>query len=341
VQLSSQEAASKIAEQLEQIDPQEITRLEAAAAQAKREAAAATEALREQRQAVTAPRAELSRLEAALQVEQDLARAAAARAAELEQNQATARAAADRATEQAAAERANREAARNAAAERLARVRQELENLPVLAPPPAKEVRLPDPRPAPAGVKELHVLCRAEKIWVVDIPALQDKAKKRADFVVRSKKLDPDGDTWIQDGGTFLEEFNKMPVRDGGFELTLELAGNRWPRLVLNRMKSGGESAPEAVKASGDFARTLRRLGPEGHVLRFFVWPDSFEAYLKVRELAGERGYAAGWEPMTTPDEYRIPLGKYAVGIKPPPAPPDPKPKPDPKPAPPPPNVLD
>jgi hypothetical protein len=92
------------------------------------------------------------------------------------------------------------------------------------------------------------------------------------------------------------------------------------------------------MKSTGDFARTLRRLKPETHVLRFFVWPDAFAAYLKVRELSGEQGYAAGWEPMTTPDEYRIVLGTYVLGVKPPPKsqPADPNKKPA---APP--NVLD
>lgn len=337
VQLSSQEAASRIAEQLEKIDPQEVAQLEAAAAQAKQEVGAAAEALRDQRQAVTNPRAELSKLEATLQIEQDLAREAAAKATELEKKQAAELAAAKKSAELAAAEKAKRAAERNAVEERLAKLRKELENLPLLNAPPAKEVRLPDPRPAPAGVKEFHVLCREGRIWLVDIPALQEKAQKRADFVVRSKKLDPDGDTWLQDGKTFLDEFNETPVREGGFELKLEILNDRWTRLALTRTKGGGESGTDAIKASGDYARTLRRLKPDTHVLRFFVWPDSFEEYLKIRELAGERGYAAGWEPMTSPDEYRIPLGKYAIGVKPPPQPPDPNPKP----APPPPNVLD
>ena len=336
VQLSSQEAASKIAEQLDKVDPQEVARLEEAAAKAKQQAEAASAALREQRQSKNDPKAELARLEAALRVEEDLAKDAAERAAELEKKRVADLKAAEEAAKRAAAEQAKKEAERKAAQDRLAAMQREFENLPVLTAPPAKEVRLPDPRPAPAGVKEFHVLCREGRIWLVDIPALQEKAQKRADFVVRSKKLDPDGDTWLADGKTFVEEFNKAPVKDEGFEITLEVVNNRWTRLVLTRMKGRGEPADEAVKPTGEFARALRRLKPESHVVRFFVWPDSFEEYLRVRELTGERGYAAGWEPMTSPDEYRISLGRYAIGEKPPPKPADPNAKP-----PPPANVLD
>jgi hypothetical protein len=335
VQLSSQEAASRIAEELEKIDPQEVARLEEAAQAAQEQAAEAAEALREQRQAVTDPRAELSRLEAALQIEQDLARQATARAAELEKKQAAERLAAEEAAKRLAAEQAKREAEKESLEERLAEMQRELENLPELVAAPAKEVRLPDPRPAPGKVKQLQVLCREGRIWLVDIEALQAKALKRADYMVRSKQLDPDNDRWILDGSTFVEEFNKAPVREGGFKMSLTVVNNRWPQLVLER--GAGETADDAIKGTGDLARALRRFKPDTHIVRFFVWPDAFEAYLRVREFTNQRGFAAGWEPVGSPDEFRISLGKYLIGVKPPPAPPKPagaKP-------PPPPNLLD
>lgn len=334
VQLSSQEAASRIADELEKIDPAEVARLQEQAEDARTRAEAAAEALRVQRQAVLNPREELARLEVALEIENDLAAQAAARASALEKE----REAADATMRKAVEERARREEARKQAEERLAKAREVLEKLPRLQAPPAKEVRLPDPRPAPAKVKHLHVLCREGRIWVVDIEALQEKAQKRADFVVKSKKLDPDGDGWISDGEAFVSEFNKAPVRSGDFTMTLVVVGNRTPYLVLERTK--GESPDDTIKGSGDLARILLRLEPDSHIVRFFVWPDSFEAYLQVREFTGERGYAAGWEPMGSPDEHRIPLGKYQIGEKPPPpAPPAPGTKPPPPP--PPPNLVD
>ena len=47
VQLSSQEAASRIAEQIEKIDPEEVARLEEAAEAARQRADTAAQALRE------------------------------------------------------------------------------------------------------------------------------------------------------------------------------------------------------------------------------------------------------------------------------------------------------
>jgi hypothetical protein len=337
VQISSQEAASRIVESMSKIDPEEVARLEKAAATAKEQVATATAEIEAQRQAIMNPKAELSRLQAALQIEEDSAREAGQRASAIETQHAAAIATAREAADRAAAERTRMDKEAKAVETRLVAMRRELEALPVLEAPPAKAVRLPDPRPAPEGVSEIPVLCREERIWIVDIDSVREKALRRAEFVIRSKKLDPDNDRWLAGGMTFIDEFNKVPVKEGAFEVSLELINDKWPRMVLGRIQGRGETADDAVKATGDFARMLRRVTPETHVLRFFVWPDAFEAYLTVREFTGERGFAAGWEPMTTPTEYSDSLTRYAVGVKPPPKPPDPNPK---KPAPIP-NVLD
>ncbi len=340
VQISSQEAASRIVESLSKIDPEELARLEAAAATAKEQIAVATKEIQTQRQAVMDPRAEISRLQAELQIEEDMAREAAT----VSQQRAAAMAAATREAETRLADQRKRKLeAVEAVQAKLEVVQQKLESTPVIDVRPTKAVRLPDPRPAPPGVGSITVLCRDGQVWVVDADALREKALRRADYVVRTKKLDPDGDRWLDGGTTIVDEFNKAPVKDRAFEVTLDLVNGKWPQMVLTRISGRGESIDDAVKPTGDFARALRRLSPETHILQFLVWPDSFEAYLTARELANSQNFSAGWEPMTTPAEYRIGLGKYVVGVKPapkpagpPPPPPDPNQKP-----PPPPDVLD
>jgi len=213
VQLSSQEAARRITEEAEKVDPKEVARLEAALDNTKQRAEAASEALRLQRTNAADPKAELSRLRSQLQVEEDLAKSAAARAATIEKERAATHAAAVKAMAKASADREHEESARKALEKKLVEMRRDLEKLPVLTALPIKEVRLPDPRPAPPNVTEIHVLCRESRIRLVDIKSLQEKGQKRADFIVRSKKLDPDGDTWLADGAGFVAEFNKTPVK--------------------------------------------------------------------------------------------------------------------------------
>jgi chemotaxis protein histidine kinase CheA len=339
VQLSTQEAAERIAAAVQKVDPAEVARLEAEAAEAKAAAEAAQARLDAARKpAARDPAAEAARLEAEAAKAEQAAREAEARAAAIEKEKAdkarTAKQAAEAATRKAADEKAKAEAAVAQAETAWRALAVELEKTEKPIAPPAKEVRLPDPRPAPAGAKEIRVLCREGKIWVVNIPALQEIAQRRADFVVKQKKLDPDGDGWLTDGKTFLDTFNDKPVREDGFSMTVALAGGKWTQLVLERTAGSGQTAEAATAAAGDLARTLRRLDPGKFYVRFFVWPDGFEPYLAARAFTAERGFAAGWEPVGSPDENRIGLGKYSVGTKPPP---------DPKPAPPKPpeNVVD
>ena len=344
VQLSSQEAASRIAAAIAAIDPQEVQRLEREAEEAQAAADAARQQLDAQREARSRdPAKEVLRLEAEATAAEAAAREAAAQADALVKRKTAESAAAKKAAEEATRKAAeSRAAAEKAVADlerRRAALAAELDKTAKPVAPPAKEVRLPDPRPAPEKAKELRVLCREGRIWLVEIEELQEQAQKRAAYVVRQKKLDPDGDNWLTDGTVFAAEFNEAPVRAAGFEMTVQ-APDRWPRLVLTRRPGSGQSAADAVKANGDFARALRKYKPADRFVRFFVWPDGFEAYLAARQLAGERGFAAGWEPVASPEEHAIQLGKYAIGTKPPPPPPPPPDAPKP-PAPKPPNLVD
>lgn len=330
VQLSSQEAASRIAEAIQKLDPREVERIEKAARDEKASADRLQEQLDRRRESPKRdPSAEAAKLEAEAAKAEAAAKEAASRAAairkEKEEKSKAARQAAQDAAKKAAAEMAKAEAAVKEAQTRRAALVVELEKTQVPIAPPAKEVRLPDPRPAAANAKELRVLCREGKLWVVDMPLLQGQAQKRAAFVVKQKQLDPDGDDWLNDGAVFEAEFNKQPVRAGDFKMSMAVAG-QYPQLVLERTAGSGEMPERAVKPAGELSRLLKRYSPSDHYVRFFVWPDAFEAYLTARQFVGDEGFAAGWDLVGNADDHRIGLGKYGIGVKPPPSKDPPKP---------------
>ena len=321
VQLSTQEAASRIADAVQKLDPAEIERIVKASADAK----AAADRVQEQLDQLELPKqrnpaAEAAKLEAEAASAEAAAKEVVARAAAIEREKAAkseaARRVAEEAAKKAAADMAKANAELKEAEEQRLALAVELEKTAVAIMPPAKEVRLPDPRPAPKDAKELRVLCREGKIWVVDIPMLQAQAQKRAAFIVKQKQLDPDGDNWLADGTVLETEFNKQPVKAGDFKMSLA-ATPQWVALVLERANGSGESADKAVRPAGELARLLKRHGPGDHYVRFFVWPDGFEAYLAARRFVAEQEFAAGWELVGSPDENRIGLGKYSIGQKP------------------------
>jgi len=221
----------------------------------------------------------------------------------------------------------------NAADQEVAGLRAKLADTPEQSPLPAKIVNLPNPRAAPEGSQPLTLLCREGRILWVDVETLRDRAQRRADFVVKRRRLDRDPAKGI-DGKILAEEFNDERIRDRYFELEMQIRG-RVPYLVFKRLPEAGEATKLLVHPSSRYQQRIRRTDPRSFYLQYLVWPDSFETYLEARKIAAARGLPAGWIAQTTKGEYTIPLGgKLRVGPPPPPPKPAPKPKPGEKPKP-------
>jgi len=211
----------------------------------------------------------------------------------------------------------------------LASLRAKLADTPVQEAVPPKEIILPNPRPAPEGIKPVTILCREGRVMIVDVEGIQETAQKRTAYIIKRKRLDRDPAAGI-DGKALADEFNRDPVNDRNrnFDAKMKIAG-RVPKLVLHRREDAGDTAEQLQRSSSRYQTQVKRIDPDEFYLQFLVWPDSFEAYLQAREISARRGLLAGWQAQTTKDEYTIDLGtKLRVG----PPPPPPKPKPRPKP---------
>lgn len=214
----------------------------------------------------------------------------------------------------------------NTTEDELDTLRAQLAQTPDLGPPPAKIINLPNPRTAPEGTTPLTFLCREGRVIPVDEDVCQDRALKRAVYLVNRKKLDGGPQAGV-DGKRLAEEFNDQKLRDddGNFDLQLSIPG-RVPRLVFKRREGAGEDVDEIQRTSSRYQQKIRRIDPRRHYLQFQVWPDGFEAYLEARKIADQRGLLAGWIAQTTGGEYSVNLeGEIRCG-PPPPKPPPPKP---------------
>jgi len=211
----------------------------------------------------------------------------------------------------------------------LASLRAKLADTPVQEALPAKEIILPNPRPAPEGIRPVTILCREGRVMLVDVEGIQELAQKRTGFIIKRKRLGRDPTVGV-DGKVLAEEFNKDPVNDRNrnFDVKMKIAGSV-PKLVLHRREEAGETAEQLKRSGSRYQTQVKRVDPDEFYLQFLVWPDSFEPYLEARRISARRGLLAGWNAQTTGDEHTIDLGiKLRVG--PPPPPPKPKPKPKP-----------
>ena len=222
---------------------------------------------------------------------------------------------------------------------KLAQLEARLEERPRDPAIPAKVVHLPNPRPAPEAAEPITFICREGRIATVALESFLDRARKRADYAVRSKRLDRNPEAGI-DCAEIVKAFEREKIRDVNFDAQFAYRG-RYPFLVFARRPAWGESTEQIERQQSRYQQFIKRIQPQRHYLRFLVWPDSFETYLAARQIATDRGLLAGWTPQTIAGEYEVRLGgtlRCGPPPKPqpkPPAPNPPKPAP-PKPAPPP-----
>jgi predicted RNase H-like nuclease (RuvC/YqgF family) len=61
-----------------------------------------------------------------------------------------------------------------------------------------------------------------------------------------------------------------------------------------------GETLEQAMAERSDFRRTMSDIDPKRVTVTFWTYPDSFEAYRKLRELLYEKGYTVAGRPLPT-----------------------------------------
>ncbi|WP_199302691.1 hypothetical protein [Oscillatoria sp. FACHB-1406] len=77
-----------------------------------------------------------------------------------------------------------------------------------------------------------------------------------------------------------------------------------------------GESSATMKEAESDFNEEIAELDPQRDYLAFIVRPDSFEAFRAARQLAWNKGFDVGWEPMNPERAIVFGSGGRAVGVQ-------------------------
>lgn len=203
--------------------------------------------------------------------------------------------------------------------------------------PPAVEITIPDPRPAPPNSKALTFVCAENELFPLDPESLRKRAESRAKAIITRYKLDRDPEKGI-DPEAFAEHYEKMKDRNDYFEAEYFVLGNTWPRIrLIPRAGSGIKEQEVSNPRSRFYTQGIATIDRTKFYARFFVLPDSHEIYVGARSAMSEANILSGWEPQPEDWTYvtSIPGG---VRLGPPP-----KPNPNATPAPPakPQNVID
>jgi len=227
----------------------------------------------------------------------------------------------------------------------LERVKKELAESKKQMVPPVNIVRIPDPRPAPLKSKGEWFVCKNGRIEFVDVDGIAAVAARRLAMMKLQLKYGKVGmssklvnknsrttSTFEYDGKKVVDYFKRNKIiinRQVVSAYKRDYHSTCWMALDLNTKR--GENIVGAARPWSKYRKNLSAVKKRGNYAKFLVYPDSFELYLKVREIANTMRVPAGWQVTT--------VAKIATGIAlpkirlhrkvPPPQPPKP-PKPPP-----------
>ncbi len=184
--------------------------------------------------------------------------------------------------------------------EKVATLRATLDETPERVVLPAKELRLPNPRPAPEGAVPVTLICTQQRVYPLAFGELQKAARSRAESLLRTRRkslykeegkgIDPD---------EFVKAFSRTPLRNEYYDVQMRAGADGLPKLVLDPKENSGVRQKLLENKSSKFQKDLQSLNPKKYYIRFLVTSDSYETYLVARSVAKKFGFSAGWVPQT------------------------------------------
>jgi hypothetical protein len=161
------------------------------------------------------------------------------------------------------------------------------------------EVRMPDPRPAPARASEYVFFCRYGRVIPVDMVSLLDVMNEALPRGFGNRR--PRSSELAQ----ITRDFGARMIGDEDFRWSVFDRGLYGLAARLSwRDQEAGETAGWIEHPESRFRQTLRNVKPRERFLQFHVWADSFDVYLAARKLGEERGFAVGWQAYSEREEY-------------------------------------
>ena len=158
----------------------------------------------------------------------------------------------------------------------------QLEKSPRVKAPADIQISIPNPRPALPGIKQLMIICSGNRIYPVNIDAFRKDAKLKAKSIVTRFNLKRDPAMGI-DPTKFKQLYEKLTQQDEFFDVEYYVQGDRWPRFRLIPRENKGGFGKELINPRSRLRRWFSTVDFSKYYARFYVLPDSFDAYVIAR----------------------------------------------------------
>lgn len=194
-----------------------------------------------------------------------------------------------------------------------------LDKTPVVAPPPAKVLRLPNSRPIPEGSHVEHVIATKTGAYWIDVAGAKETFLKEFKMAVLRQmevnrtKRDTERPIYDHDKLAHFYSARKLSFQ----EFNMDVAFVDWAPNPLLRL------TPREKAFANEVQVAVRRRFKEDPktVFLFHVTRDGFENYLAAREALDKANIPAGWDFYGEP-VFQILVGEIQTNKPMPPPPP-------------------
>ncbi|MFK7897420.1 MAG: hypothetical protein AB8G23_16395 [Myxococcota bacterium] len=165
---------------------------------------------------------------------------------------------------------------------------------------PAERVaRIPNPQEFVG--RESWILIRYGRVFLVDRERLYDEALHAFDRLLPDIGRRPIRPDEFESVARYLR---KRDIGFGSFRWQLQTD----PEVRVELTWRSPDAGIERTRLDEDpaLATWLRLRNPQDDAIRFWVWADSFETYLDVRQRVETAGFRAGWSGIEVDDELDL-----------------------------------
>jgi hypothetical protein len=189
---------------------------------------------------------------------------------------------------------------------------------PPVAPVPSKVVRIPNSRPVPEKAKFTRVIVSDGQLFVLDLDAAErlvmnefNRAKQNLEG---TRTKDAKGKTvTIYDQDKVVKFFAQRALSLPNATITVPYNKTSTRLAMKLTAKPGtGEPVEAASKITSRIYAMLRQARNSNTVIWFHVARNSFETYIRAREIVDTLGVPAGWD-VASEAAYSVPITEFTV----------------------------
>lgn len=219
----------------------------------------------------------------------------------------------------------------------IAKLEALLDDTPTIKPDEPTVVNIPNSRAIPKNAKIYYAIARKGRIHIIDphtpLDMFQNEFDRRKrEWLLQRVPVKGAADRYYYDGQkiqSFFKNYNFKNTR--GQAVAIQAPPTSWKLhfTITPNLDKGGTPTDDLATPGSEYSKAASVISRDFNaVLMFRVAPDSFDTYLRARELADRANIPSGWEINANPAYFQVIPEPTIKPIKTAPPPDKTKPKP-------------